>query len=70
MLQNAIAEYLQANGITQTFVSEKSGITSNALNLALNGKRKLSADEYIRICDVLKLPYGYFVTHKDNVPPA
>ncbi len=63
MLQKSINEYLQANGITQTFVAERTGITTNALNLALNGKRKLTADEYIRICDALKLPYGYFITN-------
>jgi transcriptional regulator with XRE-family HTH domain len=70
MLQKAINEYLQANGITQTFVSEKSGITTNALSLMLNGKRKLTADEYIKICDVLKLPYGYFVNHNTTTPTA
>ena len=63
MLQKSINEYLQANGITQTFVAERTGITTNALNLALNGKRKLTADECIRICDALKLPYGYFITN-------
>ena len=61
MLQKSINEYLQTNGITQASVSERTGITINALNLALNGKRKLTADEYIRICDVLKVPYNFFI---------
>lgn len=59
-LQAAINEYLQSKGITQSSVAERTGITTNALNLALNGKRKLTADEYIKICDVLEVPYGYF----------
>lgn len=69
-LQIAINEYLQANGITQTFVAEHTGITTNALNLALNGKRKLTADEYIKICDVLKVSYGYFIAKQPTAPTA
>ena len=45
-----INKYLQRKGIKQSFVSEHTGITTNALNLALNGKRKLTADEYIVDC--------------------
>ena len=40
------------------------GITTNALNLSLKGKRKLMADEYIKICNALKLPYDFFVNNK------
>lgn len=60
-LNIAIDSYLQNNGITQAYVAEKTGITTNALNLSLKGKRKLTADEYIRICNVLKVPYDLFV---------
>lgn len=57
----AIGLYLENNGITQTYLSERSGMTTNALNLSLKGKRKLTADEYIKICDALKVPYDLFV---------
>ena len=57
----AIGSYLENNGITQTYLSERSGMTTNALNLSLKGKRKLTADEYIKICDALKVPYDLFV---------
>ena len=60
-LNIAIGSYLQNNGITQAYVAEKTGITTNALNLSLKGKRKLTADEYIRICNALKVPYDFFV---------
>lgn len=63
----AIDSYLRDNGITQSHLAEKSGITANALNLSLNGKRKLLADEYIKICDVLKVPYDLFVLNKDKI---
>lgn len=57
----AIGSYLENNGITQTYLSERSGMTTNALNLSLKGKRKLTADEYIKICDALKVPYDLFL---------
>lgn len=57
----AIGSYLENNGITQTYLSERSGMITNALNLSLKGKRKLTADEYIKICDALKVPYDLFV---------
>lgn len=62
----AIGSYLRDNGITQSHLAEKSGITANALSLSLSGKRKLLADEYIKICDVLKVPYDLFVLSKDK----
>lgn len=65
-LHLAIDSYLEDNGITQAHLSEKSGITTNALNLSLNGKRKLMADEYIKICDALKVPYDLFVLLAKN----
>ena len=36
-----IKKYLESKGISQAFVSNRSGIPLPKLNLALNGKRKL-----------------------------
>lgn len=65
-LYSAIISYLEDNGITQAHLAERTGITTNAINLSLNGKRKLTADEYIKICDALKVPYDFFV-EKSNI---
>lgn len=56
-----IRTYLENGGITQTFVSKKSGIKISKLNLALNGNRKLTFDEYALICYVLQLNTDYFL---------
>lgn len=45
-----IKAYLEANGISQKFLSEKTGIDTPKLNLALNGKRKLTFPEYETVC--------------------
>lgn len=62
-----INKYLVGKGIRKSYVAERTGITANALNLSLNGKRKLFIDEYVRICDVLEVPYDYFITFQDTV---
>lgn len=45
-----IKAYLEENGISQTFVSKKTGIGLPKLNLALNGNRRLTFPEYEMIC--------------------
>lgn len=62
-----IKEYLQKRGITQTFVSKRAGIPVGKLNLALNGGRRLSLDEYERICWALEVPASTFL---DPHPPV
>lgn len=48
-----IKQYLEENGITQAFISKKTGIDPCKLSLALNGGRRLTFDEYSLICGVL-----------------
>lgn len=55
-----IKKYLEENGIKQSFVSEKTGIPAPILNMMLNDNRKIEANEYMRICDVIGVPLDYF----------
>lgn len=50
-----VKKYLDENGIKYSYLSEKSGIPMNMLSPTLNGKRKLSVEEYFTICEVLGL---------------
>ena len=52
--------YLEANGIKQSFVSEKTGIPAPILNMMLNNNRKIEANEYMRICDAIGVPLDQF----------
>ena len=61
-LSENINRYLENNGIMKNFLAEKTGMTQNAVSLSLNGKRKLSADEYISICQALNVPLETFLT--------
>ena len=59
-----IKAYLEENGITQTFVANKSGIPLQKLNLSLNGNRKLDFGEYELICGALSVNTDKFLTPK------
>lgn len=59
-----IKAYLEENGITQTFVASKSGISLQKLNLSLNGNRKLDFAEYELICGALSVNTDKFLTPK------
>lgn len=53
MIAENIREYLKANGITQEYIAKKTGMTKQAVSSSLCGARKLSADEYVSICEAL-----------------
>ena len=62
-----IKAYLESKGISQTFLSSKSGIPPAKLNLALNGKRRLSLVEYESICWALGVGVETFMEPKAPV---
>ena len=39
-----LRDYLNKNGIKQSYVAEKTGIAPNTLNMMLNGKVKIDSD--------------------------
>lgn len=55
-----IKKYLEANGIKQSFVAEQTGIPAPILNMMLNDNRKIEVNEYMKICDVIGVPFDYF----------
>jgi transcriptional regulator with XRE-family HTH domain len=61
MTGKKIKNYLNNKGISQTFVSNKTGIPISTLNAALNGNRKILAEEYFLICQALEIPLDTFV---------
>ena len=59
-----IKAYLEERGISQVFLSVRSNIPAAKLNLALNGKRKLTFDEYEAICFALGVGVDTFLEPK------
>ncbi len=68
MVGNDIKGYLRKNGISQSFLSEKTGISSPKINMALNEKRQLTLEEYALICGALNLNTDFFL--KPRLPNA
>lgn len=66
MTGKKIKEYLNNKGISQTFVANKIGMPINILNAALNGNRKILAEEYFLICQALEVPLDTFVNDKET----
>lgn len=60
MIGIKVKNYLDENGIKYSYLSERIGMPMNTLSLLLNGKRKMSVEEYFMICEVLGLPVNTF----------
>ena len=43
------------NGLTQSEVANKLGITFQSLNLKINNKREFTQSEICKLCDILKI---------------
>ena len=56
-----IKVYLQENGRTQAWLSQKTGISTAKLSLALTGKRRMTFDEYELICGALNVDTNTFI---------
>lgn len=59
-VRDKINNYLKDNGIKRSYIIKESGMTKDAFSLVMVKKRKLSIDEYISICNVLKVPLDTF----------
>lgn len=60
-----IKKYLSDNGITQVFVSKKTGIEPDKLSFALNGKRRITLEEYAAICWALGVNTDKFLCPRE-----
>ena len=56
--------YLVEHKIKQSVVSDETGINKDKLCLSLNGKRKLSSDEFSRIVSFLGVSADLFIVPK------
>lgn len=56
--------FINEVGLKQKALAEKSGLDERQLCMALQGKRKFEAGEYVSVCKVLKVPMTRFVKHK------
>lgn len=55
MISNYLKEYFKERKISQYEIENKTGIARSKINLSLNGKRKLTAEELINIAIVFDI---------------
>ena len=60
-VEKKIKSYLVDKGISQAHVSREAKINPVKLNLALNGNRRLTFNEYAVICGVLGVNTDFFL---------
>lgn len=66
MIVEAIADYMEAKGIKQAAMCKKTGLPRDCISAVLQGKRKMSLDEYEKICTALCVPYAFFFEHREE----
>lgn len=61
MVRENIVKYLKNNGIKQAFVADGIGISKAAMSSLVRGERDLDVEEYVKICDLFKVSYDFFI---------
>lgn len=67
MLGIRIREYIVSSGMKLGAVAEKVDIPMNTFSAMMNGKRKITAEEYFAICEALNVPLDMF-TAPEAIP--
>ncbi len=49
-IRNFLVDYIDKKGIKQAFIARETGMSTNAVSQILAGKRKIQADEFLKIC--------------------
>lgn len=65
MVGKRIKNYLIENGIKQTFLAEKTGLSTMVISDICNKDRKIDVVEYEAICSALNVPLEKFLRPED-----
>lgn len=66
MVREKIAKYIKDNGIKQVYVANGIGLSPAAISSMVNGERDLDVEEYVKICDLFKVSYDYFMPNESK----
>ena len=61
MLGEKIKQYIANSGYKFGVIAEKAGVSANVFSAMVNGKRKITAEEYFAICKALGVELEYFL---------
>ena len=66
MISRRIQAYIKEKGFNQTAIGRKAGLTKMAMSSAMNGKRNLTAEEYVAICNALEVDLDFFTKQEEE----
>lgn len=66
MVGKRIKEYLDQNGIKQTFLAKKAGLTDSVVSDICTKGRKIDVVEYYKICKALNVPLETFLEEQEE----
>ena len=55
-----IKKRIEESGLKLRHVAQESNIPPDKLSRGLNGYRKLTPDEFVRVCQTLEIDFSYF----------
>lgn len=60
MIAEKIKSYVDEKGIKYVAIANNIGIAKSSMSATFSGDRTLKAEEYVKICDFLEVPYDMF----------
>ena len=54
-INKMIADIVEQRGIKQTYIAERTGLTVDAVSRIMRSERKLGAEEFLKICELLNV---------------
>ena len=63
--RTVLKDYIDNNGIKMTFIAERTGITKDRLSRIFQKERRLTADEFLAITEVLKVDVNELMERKE-----
>lgn len=66
IVQEKISNYIKDMGFRQSVLCEKTGIAKDAMAGILNGKRKLTVDEFEKLCIAINKNPNSFMEYDFN----
>jgi len=60
-LHELIGDYRKSKGISQTYISEKTGISNKQISFFETGVTRLRAEEFLKICQALEVKPNFFM---------
>ncbi len=63
-INRIFAEIVEQKGIKQAYLAEKTGMTADMISKILRGERRIMADEFLTLCEVLDVSPELFRSNK------